>query len=112
MRGSSGDLMLPSAVLRWGEREAAAVRRQEVWTRPAPDRTQPNTRQQQRLSPAFSEWVMAWPSGWVSAPEIGLSRNDQLAIIGNGVVAPQAVAAFGYLRELLGTVMRQPLSGG
>lgn len=100
MRGSSGDLMLPSAVLRWGEREAAAVRRQEAWTRPAPDRTEPNAKGQQRLSPAFSEWMMAWPCGWVSDPDIGLSRIEKLRIIGNGVVAAQAVAAFRYMRSV------------
>lgn len=98
-RGSSGDLMLPSAVVRWGDYEAAILR-QESWTRPAPAPTTLNARGQHRLSPAFSEWVMTWPAGWVSDPGIGLSRIDQLRIIGNGVVAPQAVAAFRYLRSL------------
>jgi len=41
---------------------------------------------------------MGWPEGWVTNPEIGLSRAAQLKVIGNGVVPQQAVAA---LRKLL-----------
>lgn len=40
---------------------------------------------------------MGWPAGWVTDTAIGISRNDQLRIIGNGVVPQQAIAALGYL---------------
>jgi DNA (cytosine-5)-methyltransferase 1 len=40
---------------------------------------------------------MGWPDGWVTDPAIGLSRNDQLRIVGNGVVPAQAAAAIRYL---------------
>ena len=40
---------------------------------------------------------MGWPAGWVTDPAIGISRNDQLRIVGNGVVSIQAEAALRYL---------------
>ena len=49
-------------------------------------------------NPAFAEWMMGLPAGWVTSPEIGLSRAQQLKAIGNGVCPPQAEVA---LRELL-----------
>lgn len=44
----------------------------------------------------LSEWMQGWPAGWVTTVE-GLLRNDQLRIIGNGVVTLQAVAALRWL---------------
>ncbi|WP_280389271.1 hypothetical protein [Nocardia wallacei] len=81
---------------RWGEYEAA-IRRQEALSRPAPSPTEPNSNGRPRLAARFAEWMMFWPAGWVTDPEIGLSRADQLRIIGNGVVPPQALAAFWHL---------------
>lgn len=81
----------------WGKYEPA-IRRQESMSRTAPAPTEPNSKGAPRLSTKFAEWLMFWPAGWVTDPAIGLSRNDQLRIIGNGVVPPQAVAAF---RQLL-----------
>lgn len=96
-QGSGGhDLDLVTAIAyddldssRWGKYEAA-VRRWESLTRPAPSPTEPNTKGNPRLHPAFSEWMMGWPAGWVT--DIDISRNDQLRIIGNGVV-PQCAAS-------------------
>lgn len=51
-----------------------------------------------RLSAHFVEWMMGLPDGWVTAPEIGLTRNEQLKALGNGVVPQQAALA---LRTLL-----------
>lgn len=84
---------------RWGIYEAA-IRRQESHSRPAPSPTEPNTKGRPRLAARFAEWMMFWPEGWVTEPEIGLSRVDQLRAIGNGVVPPQAYAAFRHLRTL------------
>ena len=36
---------------------------------------------------------MGLPAGWVTAPEIGLTRAQQLKALGNGVVPQQAAAA-------------------
>ncbi|MFF4026898.1 DNA cytosine methyltransferase [Nocardia elegans] len=48
----------------WGEYEAA-IKRQEALSRPAPAPTVANLRGNHRLSPAFAEWMMWWPAGWV-----------------------------------------------
>lgn len=39
-------------------------------------------------------------AGGATDPAIGLSRNEQLRIIGNGVVPRQATAAFRHLLDL------------
>lgn len=41
---------------------------------------------------------MGWPAGWVTDPAIGLTYNEQITAIGNGVVPQQADTA---LRTLL-----------
>ena len=48
------------------------------------------------VSPAFAEWMMGWPPGWVTAVP-GLAPEDQLRICGNGVVPQAAEAALRYL---------------
>lgn len=80
----------------WGKYEPA-IRRWEQINGPAPAPTEPNKNGNPRLSAAFSEWMMGWPYGWVTDPDIGISRNDQLKIVGNGVVPQQAIAALRYL---------------
>ncbi len=40
---------------------------------------------------------MGWPAGHVTAPEIGLSRAEQLKACGNGVVPQQAFLALAVL---------------
>ena len=40
---------------------------------------------------------MGLPVGWVTSPELGLSRRQQLRLLGNGVVPQQAAAAVGGL---------------
>lgn len=122
-RGSSGDLMLPSAVhllptpqsrdhkgvpsdgfntanlcrdvrdieTTWGPYETAIRRAELACGRPAPAPTEPNRNGNPRLSSAFAEWMMMLPDGHVTG--IGLSRNEQLKALGNGVVVQQALAA-------------------
>jgi DNA (cytosine-5)-methyltransferase 1 len=86
--------MLPSAVHQdWREYEAAIRRAEVAFGRPAPAPTEPGRNGQPRLSPAFVEWLMGLPAGHVTDPAIGLSRNDELKALGNGVVPPQAAAA-------------------
>lgn len=80
----------------WGK-YAPAIARWEQIVGPAPAPTEPNKNGNPRLSAAFSEWLMGWPAGWVTDPAIGISRNDQLRCIGNGVVSIQAAAAIRYL---------------
>lgn len=131
-RGSSGDLMLPSAVIHllptptatdsrasggavgssdvtltdatergdtrgidFGQ-YGAAIERWEAVTRPAPSPTEATGKGgAQRLSPAFVEWMMGLPEGWVT--DVAISRNDMLKALGNGVVPQQCAAAVRYL---------------
>ncbi len=86
---------------RWGKYEAV-ITRWETLTRPAPSPTEPNRSGNPRLAAAFAEWVMGWPAGWVTDPAIGISRNNQLRIIGNGVVPQQAYAAISGLLNVCG----------
>jgi DNA (cytosine-5)-methyltransferase 1 len=79
----------------WGKYEPA-IRRWENLTRPVPPPTEPNTKGNPRLAPAFPEWMMGLPADWVTGVP-GISRNDQLRIIGNGVVPQQAIAALTWL---------------
>jgi DNA (cytosine-5)-methyltransferase 1 len=91
-----------SAAPAWGIYEPA-IRRWEALTRPAPAPTEPTGRGgKQRLSPRFVEWMMGLPAGWVTDVP-GLTRNQQLRALGNGVVPQQACAAVTWLlrpREL------------
>jgi len=48
-----------------------------------------------RLSPAFVEWMMGFPPGWVD----GLNRTQALKALGNAVVPQQAVAALAPQEE-------------
>jgi DNA (cytosine-5)-methyltransferase 1 len=79
----------------WGV-YTAAVRRWERLTRPAPNPTERGKNGQPRLSPAFVEWMQGLPAGWVTDVP-GLSRNEQLKALGNGVVPQQAAAALRLL---------------
>ncbi len=129
-RGSSGDLMLPSAVQllptpsvadalgghltrggersselllpgvakaidrgRWGDYAPAIARWEHVLGRPAPAPTQPGKNGNPRLSAVFTEWLMGLPDGHVTSPDIGLTRNQALKVLGNGVVWQQCAAA-------------------
>ena len=82
----------------WGKYKEAIVLWQNVTGRKAPAPTEFNRNNRPRMAATFPEWLMGWPEGWVTNPEIGLSRAAQLKVIGNGVVPQQAVAA---LRKLL-----------
>lgn len=110
MRGSSGDLALPSAVqvVNFG-RYAAAIRRHEIALgRPAPEPTQISERNgKPQLSARFVEWMMMLPEGWVTdVPDLVDSprrsvRNAQLSLLGDGVVPAQGAPAFRFLLEHL-----------
>ena len=59
--------------------------------------TVPPALDQGKLNPMFVEYMMGLPKGWVT--NVGLSRTQQLKILGNGVVPQQAYYA---LQLLLG----------
>ena len=76
---------------RWGDYAAAITRWEHVIGRPAPDPTEAGAKGNPRLSPKFVEWLMGLPAGHVT--DVGLTRNEQLKALGNGVVPQQAAAA-------------------
>jgi DNA (cytosine-5)-methyltransferase 1 len=86
----------PSGVL-WGKYRDAIRRWERVTRRGAPPAMERGDTGIQRLSAEFSSWMMGWPRGWVTDPEIGISRKSQLRIVGNGVVCRQAQLALGVL---------------
>lgn len=77
----------------WGDYSDAIARHAHTIGREPPAPTQDG-----RLNPAFVEWMMMLPAGWVT--DLDLSRTAQLRILGNGVVPPQAGAAFASLLEM------------
>jgi DNA (cytosine-5)-methyltransferase 1 len=82
---------------RFGQYAPAIARWEAILGRPAPAPTEPTGRDgAHRLSPRFVEFLMGLDDGWVT--DVGLTRNEQLKALGNGVVPQQAVAA---LRRLL-----------
>jgi DNA (cytosine-5)-methyltransferase 1 len=80
----------------WGDYEPAIRRWELTLGRPAPAPTQTGARGGQQLSPKFVEWMMGLPAGWVTDVP-GITRNDQLKMLGNGVVPQQAAAALHWL---------------
>lgn len=76
----------------WGPYAPAIDRWAAALGRPAPHPTELGRKGGARLSPLFVEWLMGLPAGHVTdAP--GISRNDQLKALGNGVVPAQAAEA-------------------
>lgn len=81
----------------WGPYEPAIRRWECMLGRVAPWATEPSPRSKKgRLSPRFVEWMQGWAEGWVTSIP-NLSRNQQLKILGNGVVPQQAAEAVRFL---------------
>jgi DNA (cytosine-5)-methyltransferase 1 len=76
----------------WGSYGSAITDWETVMGRPAPN---PHD-DRGRLAPAFVEWMMGVPSGWVTDIP-GITRTAQLKALGNGVVPQQGAAAFRML---------------
>ena len=84
----------------WGPYAAAINRWERVLGRLAPPPTELSAKGSPRLSPRFVEFLMGLPAGWVTDVP-GLTRNEMLKALGNGVVPAQAAHA---LRLLLADV--------
>jgi len=102
---------LHNASINFGQ-YAPAIARWEALTRPAPSPTEPTGKAgAHRLSPAFVEWLMGLPAGWVTDPAIwsgvksGAARNAQLKALGNGVVPQQGAAAVRHLLTVRNNVI-------
>jgi DNA (cytosine-5)-methyltransferase 1 len=82
----------------WGRFEPAIKRWASIIGRPAPAPTKPDGREgTNRLSSLFTEWLMGLPEGWITG--LGLKRNDELKLAGNGVVPQQAELALRILLQ-------------
>lgn len=104
-RQRSGDVAAsnrgPRATTDWGPYRTAIERWEQRLGRVAPPPTKPTGKGgAQRLSSEFVEWMMGLPTGHVTAPEIGLTRNEQLKALGNGVVPQQAELALHLLANV------------
>ena len=78
----------------WGPYAPAIRRWEAVIGRPAPSSVRHDGRGgKARLNPGLTEWMMGWPAGHVTDPDIGMTRSEQLKACGNGVVPLQAVVA-------------------
>ena len=90
---------MAQALQNWGAYADAVARWEAVLGRPAPPPTQPSRKGTPQLSPRFSEWLMGLPDGWVTDVP-GITRNEALRALGNGVVPQQAAAALRYLLDV------------
>jgi DNA (cytosine-5)-methyltransferase 1 len=92
LAGRAGD----GGPLDWGVYGPAVHRWESALGRSAPTPTVPGRSGQRVLSAVFVEWLMGLPAGHVTGvPD--LSRNDQLRLLGNGVVPQQGAAALRFL---------------
>ena len=81
---------------KWGKYAGAIARWEAIHgPSPAPTMTSPRSGNRQ-LSPAFTEWMMGLPTGWITDVP-GITRNEALKACGNGVVPAQAAAALRFM---------------
>ena len=79
----------------WGRYREAIHRWEHITGHQAPDPSAPGKNGTPRLSPAFVDWLMGHPGHVTAVP--GLTRNQQLRLLGNGCVPQQAEAALRHL---------------
>ena len=80
----------------WGKYLPAVTRWEPIIGRPAPHPVHVTRTGTRRLDPRFVEWMMGLPHGHVTAVP-GLSRNQQLHALGNGVVPLQGATTIRQL---------------
>lgn len=81
----------------WGEYGPAVARWERVLGRRAPNPTEPG-KNRPRLASRFVEWLMGLDDGHVTG--VGLTRNQELKALGNGVVVQQGAAALRHLDQI------------
>lgn len=96
-RGETGALGDSDRGAQWGTYGPAIARWERTLGRPAPAPTVLGNRGGPQLSPLFVEWMQGLDAGWVTAVP-GLTRTQQLKLLGNGCVPQQVALA---LRVLL-----------
>lgn len=101
--GRGGELLLKGIASheQFGKYAPAIARHEQAFGLTAPDPTETGPSGNQRLSAAFSEFMMGLPAGWVTDVP-GMRRNWMLHALGNGVVPQQAAAALRLCLERFG----------
>lgn len=87
----------------FGPYAPAIARWEQVTGRQAPPPANPPRREggKPQLSARFVEWMMGLPEGHVTGPDLDLSRERQLRMLGNGVVPQQAALAVSSLLQIV-----------
>ena len=85
-------------VQRWGRYADAITRWEHITGRSAPAPALPNDADGPRPAPAFVEWLMGLPTGWVTSSD-ELTQNQQIPALGNGVQPLQAALALSALLD-------------
>ena len=81
----------------WGKFRGAILRTTRVMGTLPPSPTKPDGKGgKRRLAARFVEWMMLLPAGWVTGVP-GLTRREELKMLGNGVVPAQAAYATALL---------------
>lgn len=84
------------AVFDWGIYANTIVRWERITGYRAPAPVEVGPKGGRRLAAVFVEWMMGLPSGHVTGVA-GLTRNQQLSLLGNGVVPQQGALAVSLL---------------
>ena len=95
-RRTDRGLSEPSIRFRYGKDEGQA-RNEYRFSRSMERQEVPDALDQGKLNPKFVEYMMGLVPGWVT--DLGLSRSQQLKMLGNGVVPQQAYYALELLHE-------------
>lgn len=87
-----GDLVVADRghLHRWGRYADAIARWEYIVGRTAPAPALLSDEAGPRPWPTFVEWLMGLPPGWVTDPALGLTQNQQISALGNGVFPLQA----------------------
>jgi DNA (cytosine-5)-methyltransferase 1 len=81
-------------VHRWGRYADAIARWEHITGREAASASTLNDADGPRPAPAFVEWLMGLPAGWVTNSD-ELTQNQQITALGNGVI-PTRLICGGY----------------
>ncbi len=100
--GRPPEKSMRSMLTDYGVYAPVIARWEQVLGRSAPAPTVPPTREggRARLSTRFVEWLMGVEDGHVTGEDLGLTREQQLRMLGNGVVPQQGAAAIYQLTKI------------